>query len=388
MSEYLLLIVGAVLVNNIVLARYLGNCPFFGVSTRLDTATGVSVAVVFVTTMASATTWIVQRFILTPFELEYLQTIAFILVIATLVQLVEMFLQKMVPALYRALGIFLPLITTNCAVLGIAVLSIQSGEGFPLPSYMPADLGTLFSMVEGIPPGRPVLAVFDYAPGYAGELNAVASPLLEHIILRGLKLATVSTQPTGSPLAEGLLSRVGVNGENYVHLGYLSGGPTAVQLFTAAPRETISRGFLLPENMQNQSGWQSPILQDVLQLSDFSLMVVITASTDSARTWAEQAYPWKGETPLVMVLSVGTEPLIRPYYETLEPQVDGILTGLPSAVTYEQYLGRSGDALARWNAFGAGMLTVELILLAGVIYGAALWFFRPKTVETKSENND
>ena len=276
-------------------------------------------------------------------------------------------------------------------VLAIAVptvLSIQSGEGFPLPSYMPADLGTLFSMVEGIPPGRPVLAVFDYAPGYAGELNAVANPLLEHIILRGLKLATVSTQPTGSPLAEGLLSRVGVNGENYVHLGYLSGGPTAVQLFTAAPRETISRGFLLPENMQSQSGWQSPILQDVLQLSDFSLMVVITASTDSARTWAEQAYPWKGETPLVMVLSVGTEPLIRPYYEALEPQVDGILTGLPSAVTYEQYLGRSGDALARWNAFGAGMLTVELILLAGVIYGAALWFFRPKTVETRSENND
>jgi electron transport complex protein RnfA len=130
MSEYLLLIVGAVLVNNIVLARYLGNCPFFGVSTRLDTATGMSVAVVFVTTMASATTWIVQKFILTAFGLEYLQTIAFILVIATLVQLVEMFLQKMVPALYRALGIFLPLITTNCAVLGIAVLSIQSEFSF------------------------------------------------------------------------------------------------------------------------------------------------------------------------------------------------------------------------------------------------------------------
>ena len=274
------------------------------------------------------------------------------------------------------------------AVVLPTVLSFKDGEGFSLPSYMPRDLGTLFSVVEEISPERPVLTVFDYTPGYAGELNTVAGPLLEHIILRGLKVVTVSTQPTGSPLAEGLLSRVGVNGENYVHLGYLSGGSTAVQLFTAAPRETISRGFLLPDDMQSQSGWQSPILQDVLQLSDFSLMVVITASTDSARTWVEQAYPWKGETPLVMVLSVGTEPLIRPYYEALEPQVDGILTGLPAAVTYEQYLGRSGDALALWNAFGAGMLTVELILLAGVIYGAAIWLFRPRTVETRSEHND
>ncbi|MEE8567667.1 MAG: hypothetical protein V3S81_03585 [Anaerolineales bacterium] len=274
------------------------------------------------------------------------------------------------------------------AVVLPTVLSFKDGEGFPLPSYMPRDLGTLFSVVEEIPPERPVLTVFDYTPGYAGELNTVAGPLLEHIILRGLKVVTVSTQPTGSPLAEGLLSRVGVNGENYVHLGYLSGGSTAVQLFTAAPRETISRGFLLPDDMESESGWQSPILHDVMQLSDFSLMVVITASTDSARTWVEQAYPWKGETPLVMVLSVGTEPLIRPYYEALEPQVDGILTGLPAAVTYEQYLGRSGEALALWNAFGAGMLTVELILLAGVIYGAAIWLVRPRTVETRSEHND
>jgi electron transport complex protein RnfA len=130
MSEYLLLLVSAVFVNNIILVRYLGNCPFLGVSTRLETATGMSMAVVFVTTMAGAITWVVQTHLLIPFDLEYLQTIAFILVIATLVQLVELFLQKSVPALYRALGIFLPLITTNCAVLGIAVLSIQNEYDF------------------------------------------------------------------------------------------------------------------------------------------------------------------------------------------------------------------------------------------------------------------
>jgi electron transport complex protein RnfA len=130
MSDYLLLLVGAVFVNNIILSRYLGNCPFLGVSTRLDTAIGMSMAVIFVTTMASASTWIVQTYVLTPNDLEYLQTIAFILVIATLVQLVEMFLQKSIPALYRSLGIFLPLITTNCAVLGVAVLSIQNEYSF------------------------------------------------------------------------------------------------------------------------------------------------------------------------------------------------------------------------------------------------------------------
>ncbi|MBW1981373.1 MAG: electron transport complex subunit RsxA [Deltaproteobacteria bacterium] len=130
MSDYLLLIVSAILVNNIILARYLGNCPFLGVSQRMDTATGMGMAVVFVITLAGVITWIVQYAILDPLNLEYLQTIAFILIIAALVQLVEMFLQKSVPALYKALGIYLPLITTNCAVLGIAIINIQSEFSF------------------------------------------------------------------------------------------------------------------------------------------------------------------------------------------------------------------------------------------------------------------
>ncbi len=130
MSDFLLLFVGAAFVNNVVLVRYLGQCPFLGVSNRLDTAIGMSMAVVFVITLSSAVTWLVQHYVLNPYGLRYLQTIAFILVIATLVQLVEMFLQKSVPALYRALGIFLPLITTNCAVMGVAVLNIQNEYSF------------------------------------------------------------------------------------------------------------------------------------------------------------------------------------------------------------------------------------------------------------------
>jgi len=125
MWDYMLLIIGAIFVKNILLSRYLGNCPFLGVSKSMDTATGMSMAVVFVITLAGVITWVVQKYLLEPFDLGYLQTIAFILVIAALVQLVEMFLQKSIPALYRSLGIFLPLITTNCAVLGVAIINIQ-----------------------------------------------------------------------------------------------------------------------------------------------------------------------------------------------------------------------------------------------------------------------
>ncbi len=125
MDSYFELIIGAIFINNILLAKFLGNCPFLGVSKKMDTAIGMSAAVVFVLTLAGIITWVVDRFILTPFGLGYIQTLAFILVIATLVQFVELFLRKAVPALYKSLGIFLPLITTNCAVLGAALINIQ-----------------------------------------------------------------------------------------------------------------------------------------------------------------------------------------------------------------------------------------------------------------------
>lgn len=125
MAELGLLFVASVLVNNFVLSRFLGICPFLGVSKKIETAVGMGLAVVFVMTVASVVTWLVQHYLLEPLQLGYLQTIAFILVIASLVQLVEMVIQYASPALYQALGIFLPLITTNCAVLGLAVLNIQ-----------------------------------------------------------------------------------------------------------------------------------------------------------------------------------------------------------------------------------------------------------------------
>ena len=130
MGDLVVLVISCILIKNILLAQYLGNCPFLGTSKKMETAIGMAMAVVFVLVLAGIITWVVERYVLAPFDLTYLRTIAFILVIAALVQFVEMFLKKSIPALYTGLGIFLPLITTNCAVLGVTVLNVQKDFTF------------------------------------------------------------------------------------------------------------------------------------------------------------------------------------------------------------------------------------------------------------------
>ena len=129
MKELIIILIGAALVNNVVLSQLLGLCPFLGVSKKVETAAGMGGAVIFVITIASLLTSIVYKFVMIPFHIEYLQTIVFILLIAALVQFVEMFLKKSMPALYSSLGVYLPLITTNCAVLGVALINVQKEYG-------------------------------------------------------------------------------------------------------------------------------------------------------------------------------------------------------------------------------------------------------------------
>ena len=130
MGDLIVLAISCILINNILLAQYLGNCPFLGTSKKMETAVGMSMAVIFVLVMAGIITWLTNRFFLVKFDLEYLRTVAFILVIASLVQFVEMFLKKSIPALYAGLGIFLPLITTNCAVMGACLININEEYTF------------------------------------------------------------------------------------------------------------------------------------------------------------------------------------------------------------------------------------------------------------------
>ncbi len=170
--EYILIFISAIFVNNIILSQFLGICPFLGVSKKVDTALGMGAAVAFVLTLATIVTYLLQIYVLNPFGLQYLQTLSFILVIAALVQMVEIVLKKVSPALYQALGIFLPLITTNCAVLGVAILVIQkdfslvhsivyafsTAIGFALAMVVFAGLREQLSLVR-IPKGMQGMAI-------------------------------------------------------------------------------------------------------------------------------------------------------------------------------------------------------------------------------------
>lgn len=148
-TSLLSIFLAAILTNNYVLCKFLGICPFLGVSKKVDTAVGMSVAVIFVMVLATAVTWPIQMYILNPNGLAYLQTIVFILIIAALVQFVEIFLKKSIPSLYSALGIYLPLITTNCAVLGVTVLNIDEGYNFieSIVNTVGSGIGFLVAMV-------------------------------------------------------------------------------------------------------------------------------------------------------------------------------------------------------------------------------------------------
>jgi len=170
MSEILLLVIGGALVNNVVLSQFLGLCPFLGVSKRVETAAGMGGAVIFVITIASAFTSAIYTFILEPLNLSYMQTIVFILVIAALVQFVEMFLKKKSPGLYNALGVYLPLITTNCAVLGVALINVQESYniGMSVVNGFATALGFTVAIIimAGI---REKIEYNDISPSFKGS---------------------------------------------------------------------------------------------------------------------------------------------------------------------------------------------------------------------------
>ena len=183
---------GAILANNFIFSQFLGCCPFLGVSKKVDTAVGMGVAVTFVMGLASAVCFVVNKYILIPLDLAYMQTVAFILVIASLVQFIEMFLQKAMPALYTALGVYLPLITTNCAVLGVVLLNVQNGYNFieSVVYGITGGLGFLLASVLGASI-RERLVVADYPPcgdGFPIALITAGLMALAFMGFSGLKV--------------------------------------------------------------------------------------------------------------------------------------------------------------------------------------------------------
>src|SRR3990172_4149872 len=266
-------------------------------------------------------------------------------------------------------------------LLAVGVPGILGIPAMDLPAFAPRDLAGLVGVVDAIPTDRPALVVFDFSAGATGEMEAVAGPFLSHLMERGVPIATLSTHPGGSVLAERLMALQGaghnyVRGEDFVHLGYLPGGPAAVQLFAASPRQAVTSGFLEEETLTTI--WDSPVLAGVTQLSDFTLMAVITSGSEDARVWIEQSESFLGEAPLVTIVSAGSEPLVRPYYESTDPKVNGILSGLTWAVAYEQRLGEPGLAHSRWSSFGLGLLVVEVLVVLGAVGGVTTGVFRSR----------
>ena len=178
---------GAILANNFIFSQFLGCCPFLGVSKKVDTAVGMGVAVTFVMGLASAVCFVVNKYILIPLDLAYMQTVAFILVIASLVQFIEMFLQKAMPALYTALGVYLPLITTNCAVLGVVLLNVQNGYNFieSVVYGITGGLGFLLAIVL-FASIRERLVFADYPKCWDGFPIALITAGLMALAFRGL----------------------------------------------------------------------------------------------------------------------------------------------------------------------------------------------------------
>jgi len=169
MTDFMLVIIGTALVNNVVLVKFLGLCPFMGVSNKLDTAISMGFATTFVLTLAAISSWLLESLILEPFDLGYLRIISFILVIAAVVQFTEMFIKKLSPMLYQLLGIFLPLITTNCAVLGVALLSVQEKSGFLESAIYGFGSALGFTLVMVLFAGlRERLALADVPRSFAG----------------------------------------------------------------------------------------------------------------------------------------------------------------------------------------------------------------------------
>ncbi len=186
MTEYALILVGTVLVNNFVLVKFLGLCPFMGVSRKLETATGMGLATTFVLTLSSVCSWLVNEYMLVPLGIEYLRTIAFILVIAVVVQFTETLMHKTSPLLYQVLGIFLPLITTNCAVLGVALLNLQEQRTFVESALYGFGAALGFSLVLSLFAAiRERVAVADVPEPFQGSAIALITAGLMSLAFMG-----------------------------------------------------------------------------------------------------------------------------------------------------------------------------------------------------------
>ena len=245
----------------------------------------------------------------------------------------------------------------------------------PELSLFPSEWEKTNQVIQGIPPDSTILVVFEYDPALAGELEAAAAPLINHLLTRGARLVLVSTSPIGSALGEKFIALTQTapaqDDTLYTNLGYLAGGPAGIQLFSTNPAQA------LPLTAEGKPAWDTPGLARIQRLSDFGSVIILTDNADTGRLWIEQTKSHIGTVPLLMVISAQAEPMLRPYFDS--GQVHGLITGLMGGKTYEQTYAAPGLARHYWDAFGFGMLTAVILIAAGSLWSVLTsWSTRKK----------
>ena len=275
-----------------------------------------------------------------------------------------------------ALGILISIIIPSIASLTASPTS-WFARGIDLPPSLPVEANAANTLINALPSGSPVLIAFDYEPGLSGELNAAAAGVIDHLMLKGSRLALVSTSPIGPSLAENLVTGVLAkhqyqSGDMYTNLGYISGGMAGLQNFAIAPSQTLvlphDNRSILQIISSDVNPWEQPALVGENNLSDFALSVVITDDPDTARSWIEQVQPHLRPDSLIMVISAQAEPFVRPYYDTSPKQLSGLVTGLSGGAAYENRQGQRILAFSYWDAFGFGILTAQILIFFAGAY--------------------
>ncbi|HJS29159.1 MAG TPA: hypothetical protein VJ768_06035 [Anaerolineales bacterium] len=280
------------------------------------------------------------------------------------------------------------------ALIAFLLLPLLTGAvGSSQPVFLPDETLAANQAIAALQPGQKVLVSFDYQPGLSGEMDAVAEPILQDLLRRQVLLTLVSTSPTGPALAETSLSEAGLvenfsltHGQNYLNLGYIPGGAAGLQFFALNPQAVLTVPFNLSGFTENPYGaWSSPPLQGVSSLSNYALALVITDDAGVARAWVEQVSPSLGATPLIMAASGQAAPLVRPYFETVPPQVDGLVSGLLGGISYQQLAPATTLASTYWEAYNNGILVAIVLIIAGGFYGTVASLLRRRKEEAAAK---
>jgi len=263
----------------------------------------------------------------------------------------------------------------------LTTLLLMQTRFFALPDsvYVPQEFGSALAAIQSIPQDAPVLAVFDYEPARAGEIESAVVPIFDMLMLRRSRLTFLSTTETGSILAERLISSGYLAGHNYqgeqqyVNLGYLPGGQAAIRAFAQNPPAAAPYAFARTTMLDFApiDAWATPPLAGVNSLPQFAALILIADDADAARAWIEQTTSVRGSMPFVVVASAQAAPMIQPYYAS--GQITGLVSGLHDGALFEQYNNQKpGTARIYWDAYSAGMLLALLLILGGSLVSLVL----------------